>query len=74
MVSYEQFSQILIPKPNNDEQKVIANCIESLDTLIGVENNKLNALKKHKIGLMQKLFPTKNQDHFLYCSDYKHWL
>ena len=62
MVSYEQFSQILIPKPNNDEQKVIANCIESLDTLIGVENNKLNALKKHKIGLMQKLFPTKNQD------------
>ena len=62
MVSYEQFSQILIPKPNNDEQKVIANCIESLDTLIGVENNKLNALKRHKIGLMQKLFPTKNQD------------
>lgn len=61
MVSFEQFSQILIPKPDTDEQQRIADCIESLDDLIGAENNKLKALQKHKIGLMQKLFPTINQ-------------
>ncbi len=66
MVSYEQFSQILIPKPDNDEQQKIAACIESLDNLIGAENNKLNALKKHKAGLMQKFFPTRNQDSPIY--------
>lgn len=66
MVSYEQFSQILIPQPDNDEQKKIADCIDSLDDLINAENNKLSSLKKHKAGLLEKLFPTINQDSPIY--------
>lgn len=57
MVTFEQFAQILIPKPDSDEQQKIADCLESIDGLIGAENNKLNALQKHKNGLMQKFFP-----------------
>lgn len=61
MVSFDQFSQILIPKPDTDEQKKIADCIESLDDLICAENNRLNAMQKHKAGLMQKFFPSNEE-------------
>jgi len=61
MVSFDQFSQILIPKPDTDEQKKIADCIESLDDLICAENNSLNAMQKHKAGLMQKFFPSSEE-------------
>ena len=57
MVSYSQFSAILLPKPVNAEQQKIADCLSSLDDLITAENEKLEALKTHKKGLMQKLFP-----------------
>ena len=46
---------IFIPKP--PEQQKIANCLSSLDALIEVQNKKVEALKKHKKGLMQGLFP-----------------
>lgn len=39
------------------EQQRIAECLNSLDELIGTENQKLDALKAHKKGLMQQLFP-----------------
>ena len=39
MVSFEQFSQILIPQPDTDEQQRIADCLESLDDLIDTEKN-----------------------------------
>lgn len=58
MVSYSQFSSILLPKPENKEQQKIADCLSSLDNLITAEDKKLEALKMHKKGLMQKLFPT----------------
>ena len=35
----------------------IATCLSSLDALITVETQKLEALKTHKKGLMQQLFP-----------------
>lgn len=57
MVSYSQFSSILLPKPDKNEQQKIADCLSSLDDLISAENEKLIALKGHKKGLMQKLFP-----------------
>lgn len=57
MVSYSQFSSILLPKPENKEQQKIAECLSSLDGLISAEDKKLEALKAHKKGLMQKLFP-----------------
>lgn len=43
--------------PNLEEQQRIADCLSSLDTQITAETNQLAALKTHKQGLMQQLFP-----------------
>ena len=61
MVSYKQFSELLLPIPSRDEQQKIASCLSSLDDLITAENQKLEALKVHKKGLMQQLFPTEGK-------------
>lgn len=42
----------------SDEQQSIADCLSSLDDLITAEAQKLEALKAHKKGLMQQLFPS----------------
>jgi len=47
----------LIALPIPDEQQKIADCLSSLDELIQAEEKALEALKKHKKGLMQQLFP-----------------
>ena len=39
------------------EQQRIADCLSSLDNQITAESNRLAALKTHKQGLMQQLFP-----------------
>jgi type I restriction enzyme S subunit len=57
MVSYSQFSEILLPNPNSKEQKKIAETLSSLDELIKVQVDKIEQLKLHKKGLMQGLFP-----------------
>jgi type I restriction enzyme S subunit len=36
----------------------IADCLTSLDDLIAAQTQKLEALKTHKKGLMQQLFPS----------------
>ncbi len=46
--------QVLVPKPK--EQQKIADCLASLDELITAQNQKVEALKQHKKGLMQQLF------------------
>jgi type I restriction enzyme S subunit len=46
----------LIPSP--DEQQRIADCLTSLDDLIAAQTQKHEALKTHKKGLMQQLFPS----------------
>lgn len=43
--------------PTYPEQQKIANCLSSLDDLITAQTQKLEALKIHKKGLMQQLFP-----------------
>ncbi|MEG2013264.1 MAG: restriction endonuclease subunit S [Anaerovoracaceae bacterium] len=43
------------------EQQKIADCLSSLDDLITAEDKKLSALKAHKKGLMQKLFPAEGK-------------
>lgn len=43
--------------PNIQEQKKIADCLSSVDNLITAQTNRLKALKAHKKGLMQQLFP-----------------
>jgi len=61
MVSYKQFSAIFIPIPKPPEQQKIAACLSSLDELIVAHNDKLDALKDHKKGLLQDLFPQEEQ-------------
>ena len=51
LLKYEFF----VPKP--PEQQRIASCLSSLDALITAETQKHEALKTHKKGLMQQLFP-----------------
>ena len=57
MVSYKQFSEILLPIPSPPEQQKIADCLASIDELITAQSQKLDTLKAHKKGLMQQLFP-----------------
>jgi type I restriction enzyme S subunit len=47
--------------PEMDEQDRIAACLRSIDELIGAECQKLDALKAHKKGLMQQLFPSEDE-------------
>jgi type I restriction enzyme S subunit len=44
--------------PQFAEQQKIAACLSSLDALIAAQADKLEALKTHKKGLMQQLFPS----------------
>ena len=44
--------------PSRGEQQKIADCLGSLDDLIAAEGRKLEALRQHKQGLMQQLFPS----------------
>ncbi|CAN5880998.1 restriction endonuclease subunit S [soil metagenome] len=44
--------------PNDAEQRKVTSCLSSLDALITAETQKLEALKIHKNGLMQQLFPS----------------
>jgi type I restriction enzyme S subunit len=46
---------IILPKEQKEQQK-IASCLSSLDALIKAQNKKVEALKKHKKGLMQQMF------------------
>ena len=43
------------------EQQKIADCLTSLDELIAAEGRKLEALRAHKKGLMQQLFPREGE-------------
>ncbi len=51
---------IAVPPDRNEQQK-IADCLSSLDELITAETQKLDALKTHKMGLMQQLFPREGE-------------
>jgi type I restriction enzyme S subunit len=51
-------SQFPIFLPSLPEQQRIATCLSSLDDLITAETQKLEALKTHKRGLMQQMFPS----------------
>jgi type I restriction enzyme, S subunit len=61
MVSYKQFSELLLPAPAPEEQQKIAATLSSLDSLIKAQNDKLAALQAHKRGLMQELFPAEGE-------------
>lgn len=52
------FVELRIAVPSLYEQRRIADCLSSLDTLITTQSEKLEALKAQKQGLMQGLFPS----------------
>ena len=49
------------PYPAKPEQQKIADCLSSLDELIAALARKVEALKTHKKGLMQQLFPREGE-------------
>ncbi len=53
-----ELNKIKLCFPGGGEQQEIASCLTSLDELITAHAKKLNALKTHKKGLMQQLFPS----------------
>jgi len=52
---------LLPPDKEKKEQQKIADCLSSLDELITAQSQKLQALKTHKKGLMQQLFPAEGE-------------
>ncbi len=60
-ISSRKVANFIIPIPTLLEQQKIADCLSSIDDLIGAESEKLEAYKKHKKGLMQKLFPVEGK-------------
>ncbi len=48
--------------PLESEQQRIADCLGSLDELIAAQGRKVEALKTHKKGLMQQLFPREGEN------------
>ena len=57
-LSVENIERVTLRFPKNEnEQERIANCLLSIDSLIAATSGKITALKGHKKGLMQKLFP-----------------
>lgn len=53
--------KIKLMLPGLPEQQRIASCLSSLDALITAETQQLEALKTHKKGLMQQLFPSTDE-------------
>lgn len=60
-ISKEHFFGVEIPTPSPVEQQKIADCLGSLDELIAAQGHKVDALKTHKKGLMQQLFPREGE-------------
>ena len=56
-LSGEIIKSIRVPFPSSKEQQKIAACLSSLDELITTAGERLDALKAHKKGLLQRLFP-----------------
>jgi type I restriction enzyme, S subunit len=56
-ISSDGFMAMPLPMPSPDEQQKIAECLSSIDLLIAAQARKVDALKTHKKGLMQQLFP-----------------
>lgn len=60
-ISKENFFSVAIPTPSPAEQRKIAECVSSVDELMVGQVRKVDALKTHKKGLMQQLFPREGE-------------
>ncbi len=52
---------VFFPDVKTGEQQKIADCLSSVDELIADQARKVDALKSHKKGLMQQLFPREGE-------------
>lgn len=60
-IYYKDIARIPLALPSVAEQQKIADCLGSLDELIAAQGRKVEALKTHKKGLMQQLFPREGE-------------
>jgi len=61
-LNVNDFVKLVIPLPPTImEQQKIAGCLSAMDDMIAYESKKMEALKDHKKGLMQQLFPQPNK-------------
>ncbi|MCK5805147.1 MAG: restriction endonuclease subunit S [Lentisphaeria bacterium] len=60
-IYYRMLAELQLAVPDITEQRRIADCLGSLDHLITAEGRKLEALREHKQGLMQRLFPREGE-------------
>ena len=60
-ISITQFLSTAAPWPDEAEQQKIAECLSSVDELMAAQARKVDALKTHKKGLMQQLFPREGE-------------
>jgi type I restriction enzyme S subunit len=62
-ITNDAFEAMPLPlPPRDDEQQKIAACLSSIDEVIELEGKKLEALRDHKKGLMQNLFPAEGKN------------
>ncbi|HHT5675130.1 TPA: restriction endonuclease subunit S [Raoultella ornithinolytica] len=60
-LSKTTIGKIEIRVPSFGEQQKIADCLSSLDNIISLQTQKIDALQQYKKGLMQKLFPAEGE-------------
>ena len=60
-ISKETFFGVEIPAPSPAEQQKIAECLSSVDELMAAQARKVAAIKTHKKGLMQQIFPREDE-------------
>jgi len=60
-ISITQFLATAAWRPGKSEQQKIAECLSSVDESIAAQARKVDALKAHKKGLMQQLFPREGE-------------
>jgi type I restriction enzyme S subunit len=56
-LSVDNLERVAVEVSKKEEQQKIADCLSSIDELITAHSQKHQALKAHKKGLMQQLFP-----------------
>lgn len=60
-IYYKDLARLQLALPSFPEQQKIADCLDSVDALIAAQGQKVEALRDHKKGLMQQLFPQEGE-------------
>lgn len=60
-IYYKDIARLQLALPSLPEQERIAECLNSVDELMAAQARKVAALKTHKKGLMQQLFPREGE-------------